>query len=233
MSVDSGRDDPRYREMQMRYFVTAGAAMSAALMCMAAPATAQESRFSVGITGGTLGIGPEVSVQASRKIGVRASATFLSVSKEFEGDSLTYDGKAKLKSGGVMVDFRPTGGGFRLSAGARINGNRATATATPAGPVDIDGTIYTPAQVGTVNGGLDFKNLAPMLTLGYSGTNKGLRFSIDAGAMFQGNPRVQNFTASGGGVSAADLAAERDSVQQDVDGYKVWPVLQIGLGYNF
>lgn len=234
MSVVSGQDDPRYREIQMRYFVTAGAAMSAALSCMAAPATAQEqSRFSVGVTGGTLGIGPEVSVQASRKIGLRASATFLSVSKEFEGDSLTYDGTAKLKSGGVMVDFRPSGGGFRLSAGARINGNRATAVATPAAPVDIDGTLYTPAQVGTVTGGLDFKNLAPMLTLGYSDTHQGLRFSLDAGAMFQGNPRVQNFTASGGGVSAADLAAERDSVQQDVDGYKVWPVLQIGLGYNF
>lgn len=198
----------------------------------ATPAFAQ-GELSVGVTGGTLGIGPEVSYQASENIGVRANATFFSISQDFDSDDLTYSGKAKLSSGGLMIDVRPTGGGFRLSAGARINGNNVEAVAAPTGPVEINGTTYTAAQVGTVEGGLDFKSFAPMLTLGYSGTGEGLRFSIDAGAMFQGNARVQDFSASGGGVSAADLAAEQASLQDDVNGYKIYPVLQIGLGFNF
>lgn len=45
--------------------------------------------------------------------------------------------------------------------------------------------------------------------------------------------RLRDFTASGGGVAAADLEAERLSLQKDVDGYKVYPILQLTLGYRF
>lgn len=200
-----------------------------------APVRAEsDGRISLGITGGTLGIGPEVSYRASEKVAVRANLTFFTISRDFDSDDVTYSGKVKLKSGGLMLDFHPGGGGFRLSAGARINGNRAEVVATPSTPVTINGRTYTPAQIGTLRGRADTKSLAPVLTIGYGGRAKsGIAFGVEAGAMFQGSVRVQPFTASGTGVAAADLASEQRSLQDDVDGFKVYPVLQLSLGYRF
>lgn len=199
----------------------------------ATPAAAEDGKITAAITGGTLGIGPEVSYQASDRIGVRGSLSLLTISHDFSSDDVDYAGKAKLKSGGVMLDFYPGSSGFRLSAGARINGNKAIAIATPASPVTINGTSYTPAQIGTLSGSLDFRSLAPVATLGFSRKSKGFVLGMEAGAMFQGRARVAQFTASGGGVAAADLAAERDELQDDVSKFKVYPVLQFSLGYRF
>ena len=38
------------------------------------------ARFSIGVTGGTLGIGPEIAYRFSETLGVRGNATFLSLS---------------------------------------------------------------------------------------------------------------------------------------------------------
>lgn len=200
-----------------------------------APVLAEsDGRISVGVTAGTLGIGPEVSYRASEKIAVRGNITFFSISRDFDSDDVTYSGKVKLKSGGLMLDFHPGGSGFRISAGARVNGNRAEVVATPTAPVTINGTTYSPAQIGTLRGRGDTKSLAPVLTIGYGGRAKsGIAFGVEAGAMFQGAVRVQPFTASGTGVAAADLASEQRSLQDDVRRFKVYPVLQLSLGYRF
>ena len=44
---------------------------------LATPAIAQESRWSVGLTGGTLGAGPQVAFRPSPHFGLRANAGFL------------------------------------------------------------------------------------------------------------------------------------------------------------
>lgn len=201
---------------------------------VSAPAMAEDGKIGVGVTGGTLGIGPEVSFAASDTVAIRANATFLSVSRGFDSSDIDYDGTAKLGSYGLMFDYHIGGGGFRLSAGGRINKNRAEVAATPNGPVGINGKTYQPSAVGTISGRAEFKSFAPALTLGYAGNlRKGLKFGFEAGAMFQGAARVTSFKASGGGVLAADLEAERLSLQDDVDDFKIYPILQLSLGYRF
>ncbi|AUW59515.1 hypothetical protein C1T17_16960 [Sphingobium sp. SCG-1] len=201
----------------------------------ATPALAKdEARVTVAVTGGSLGVGPEVAYRATKKIGLRGNATFLSFSQSFGSNDLDYDGKVKLRSGGVMVDIYPFDGGFRISAGGRSNGNKGRVVATPNGPVTINGTIYTPAQVGTLSGKAGPKNFAPMLTVGYGGgIRPGLAFGVDAGAMFQGTVRLHDFTASNAMIRPQDIEAERRDLQDDIDGYKVYPVLQFSLGYRF
>jgi hypothetical protein len=44
-------------------------------------------RYDLGVTAGTLGVGPEVGVRFGRHTGVRANATFLNISR-----TLTVDG---------------------------------------------------------------------------------------------------------------------------------------------
>lgn len=212
----------------------------------AAPALAQgtPTRVQVGITGGTLGIGPEASVRIGDSVGVRGSATLLSINHAFDSDGIEYDGNVKLKSGGVMLDLYPFKGGFRISGGVRINGNRAKATAKPTnGTYDIGGTTYTAQEVGTIRTETDINDVAPMLTLGYGGsTGSGLVFGIEAGALFQGTVRIRPLTYTGTLLNSsdaravqlrADIEAERVSLQDDIDDYKIYPVLQLSVGYRF
>jgi hypothetical protein len=117
-------------------------------------------------TGGTLGIGPEGGYRFSKAVGVRANATFLSISRGFDRDEVDRDGEVKLKPGGAMMALFPSEGGFFVSGGARINGNKGRAVATPAGPQEIGDRVYTPAQIGTLRGRAETKNFAPQLTLG-------------------------------------------------------------------
>src|SRR5690606_34476538 len=109
----------------------------------ASPALAQdEGGVSLGVTGGTLGIGPEVGYRISNNFGVRASATFLGISHDVESDDVTYKGDLDLQSFGATIDLHPFGGGFRLSAGARISDNKVKLAATPTGDVEIGDDSY-------------------------------------------------------------------------------------------
>ena len=208
--------------------------IAAIAAAFSAPAMAEDGKIGVGVTGGTLGVGPEVSIAASDTVAIRANATFLSVSRGFESSDIDYDGTAKLGSYGLMFDYHIGGGGFRLSAGARINNNRADVKATPTSAVGINDVTYAPSAIGTISGRGDFKSIAPALTLGYAGNlKKGLKFGFEAGALFQGSARIKSFKASGGGVLAADLEAERLSLQDDVDDFKIYPILQLSFGYRF
>jgi hypothetical protein len=210
------------------------ALLPCALIGLATGAFAKEPfRFGLAVTGGTLGIGPELSVGLGQNIGLRGSATFLNVSGSYSSSDLDYDGHVKLKNWGAMVDIFPTGGGFHISGGVRFNQNRANMTATPTSSVTIGNTTYSPAQIGTITGEADVPDTAPTLTIGYRKRSKGLSLGIEAGAMFQGSARISQFKSSTGLISQTDLDAERDSLQSDVNKYKVYPVLQLSLGFRF
>jgi hypothetical protein len=219
----------------MKNFIALFGAVAAASLSTTAYAQDEaSSRFSVGITAGSLGIGPEVGFRFSDYVGVRGNATLLSVSHDIDSGNINYDGKVKLKSGGAMVDFYPFKGGFRISGGVRINGNEARAIATPTGTVTVGNTSYPASAVGTLRTETDIKNVAPALTLGYGGgLSKGLVFGVEAGALFQGSVKIKPITYTGSAISAADLEAERRDIQDDIDGYKVYPILQLTLGYRF
>ena len=207
-----------------------------AALAVASPTLAQTAAGHVygGVSGGTLGIGPELGYRVNDYFGVRANATFLNVSHGFDSGDLDYDGKVKLKSGGLMLDAFPFANGFRVSAGARINDNGGRVIATPTRSVTIGNTTYTPAMIGTLRGTAETKDFAPALTLGYAGHNAaGFVFGIEAGALFQGTVRLNRFTASTSLISAADLERERRELQDDIDDYKVYPILQLTVGYRF
>jgi hypothetical protein len=224
-----------------------GAALATVAALGSAPALAKdnEARISAGVTAGTLGIGPEFGYRLSENIGIRANATFFSFSHDIHSDDIKYDADLKLRSGGAMIDVYPFGGGFRISGGLRVNGNKARGTGRPndGSSYTIGGTTYSAADIGTLHAATDINKVAPALTLGYGGgMARGLTFGIEAGALFQGRVKVKPLTVTGlcadtsigpCAALAADLEAERQSVNDDIDDYKVYPVLQLTLGYKF
>tara|TARA_B000000460_G_C21481106_1_gene377055 strand:- start:341 stop:1042 length:702 start_codon:yes stop_codon:yes gene_type:complete len=224
-----------------------------ALALIATPVAAQEADpiadetreqeggvVSAAIGGGTLGIGPEVGWRFSDHMGVRADASFLRVGADPSSDDLDYDARLKLQSYGAMVDVYPFGGAFRISAGARINRNRADLLAQLPGEGSVglgDGT-YTAAQVGRISGEADVKGFAPAFTLGWGGSKRrGMFIAADAGVLLQGSVRVREFTATGTSSGdpdfRADLEQERQAIQDDVDDYKVYPIVTLRIGYRF
>lgn len=216
------------------------------LALAAAPAAAQDSAndpastITAAVTGGTLGIGPELGFRFADHVGVRGNATFLGIGTDLTVDDNDYDADLKLKSFGAMVDIYPFGGSFRISGGARINRNRAGIDGdfTGQGSVEIDDTTYTGAQVGVISGRARVKKFAPALTLGWGGSNRhGFFFGAEIGALFQGSVRIQQFTATGSlrndPTFQARLEQERRNVQDDVNDYKVYPILQTSLGWRF
>lgn len=224
--------------MQAKYLIALVA------VALTTPAAAQDvdggTHVRAAVTAGTLGIGPELGVRFSDHLGVRGSATFLSVSPSVESDDQTYDGKFRLKSYGAMVDLYPFGGSFRISGGARINRNRVSVGLTPSGDevVTIGGEDYTASQVGRISGRAEPNKFSPALTLGWAGSNrKGFYFGSELGVLFQGAFKLDSFQASGTLRDDASfrqaLETERRSLQRDVDKVKIWPIAQISLGWRF
>ena len=233
-------------KLKLRHAICAFTLAAGFGACTAQAAEGDEARFKIGVTAGTLGVGPEASYRLSQNIGIRGNATFLSVNADINSDDLKYDANLKLQSGGVMLDLYPLGGGFRVSGGVRINGNRASAVGTPnsATSYQINGTVYTAGEIGTLTAETDIKKVAPALTLGYGGgLSRGLVFGVEAGVLFQGTVQVKPLTLTGlcAGPNApatcatlnADIQAERQSVNDDIDGYKLFPILQLSVGYRF
>jgi hypothetical protein len=77
-----------------------------------------------------------------------------------------------------------------------------------------------------------------MVTVGWGGSPApGVKFGIDAGALFQGSPRVSQLQSTGSfannPIFLAALELERREVEDDIDQFKVYPVLQLTLGYLF
>ncbi len=214
------------------------AAQTAPAEPMTSVDTTRDSTFSVAVTGGTLGVGPEIGWRLSDHIGIRGSATFLSVSASFDSEDAEYDGKVKLNSFGGMIDVYPFGSNFRLSGGARINNNAVDVSLMPTGATDVGDVEYTAAQIGRIDGRAEPKKFSPALTLGWSGSNRrGFIVGMEAGALFQGAFKLDEFTATGTARDnpgfRASLERERVSLQSDVDKVKVYPILQFAIGYRF
>jgi hypothetical protein len=211
----------------------------ATLAMVALPAAAADGRLTVGVSAGTYGIGPELAYRANTHVGMRLSGGFFSRSQSLDADDIDYDARLKLNSIGVALDLYPFRGGFRVSAGGRINNNRIGLLGNPKSSVEIGDVMYTPAQVGTLAGTVQGKRFAPTLTIGYGGKlAPGFVMGFELGVMTQGAPQIDQLRSTGGTLSTnqaflSELEKERRSAEDDIDSFRLWPVIQLHLLYRF
>jgi hypothetical protein len=139
------------------------------------------------------------------------------------GNTMTVE--LNWSSAQLLGDWYPGSGGFRMSGGVVFNSSKIT----------LAGNGNVNNKPATVNAEIKMSDgIAPYAGIGYSTKPKdakGFGFVFDLGVMFQ-NPK-STLTATGAGVTQADIDAQNKKVQEAIDNLKVFPVFGIGLSYSF
>lgn len=207
---------------------------------MAGPAAAQESGQdqAIGLKAGALGLGVEYTRRFTERLAFRAGLNGSQIGFDSEESGIDYAFDFVWDSIALGVDFHPTKKPLRLSVGLLRNDNRLEASARLSGNVDIGGTIYTPTEVGTLTGRVDFAGTAPYAGVGWDWSRNSRRIgvSFDIGIVSQGNPRVTLIptgTLIGDPIFQADIATEEAELQSDLDGFDLMPFATVGLIFRF
>ena len=208
-----------------------------AVLAVQAGLHAQE--VSIGARLSTLGFGAEAGVKVLDRAGVRVGLNALSLSVDAEEEGNDYEFDIGLLTQSLLADFYFSRIGFRATAGVFANRNEVDMTAESQDGFELGDTVYPPDQVGTVAGGIDFDDINPYVGLGIDtsfGRDRGLGFVAELGALFQGSPKL---TLSADGPIASDpgfqaeLESERESIEDDMSAYSVYPVVALGISYRF
>jgi hypothetical protein len=193
--------------------------------------------WGLGAKAGTLGAGVEITKSFSPKFNARLGLNGYKYSDDRTESGIKYDGELDLKSTSLFLDYHPFEGTFRISVGYLFSNNELDLDAKGTGQSVTVGS--TPV---TIDPGDQLKGTVDLQSGGYVGIGwgnagqKGWGFSGDIGVVFQGSPDV-SLTASQSlknkGVTDADLRQEEKSLEDDLDSFKQYPVIAVGVSYGF
>ncbi|GAA6173580.1 hypothetical protein NBRC116592_32500 [Colwellia sp. KU-HH00111] len=229
------------------------------LTCLSATAVA-DNELGLSLKGSTLGAGIELDYRINNRFNVRLQANGYNYDDDFEEDDISYVGELELSTQGLLLDWRPFAGNFRVTGGIYSNANQLTGTATDAGEqsYDIGNVEYfsNPDNPLRVDANVDLgKSSAGYLGLGWGNAMpSGWMFSVEVGVLLAGEPQVQ-IDASGsaqvyanGSYQVFDVSdtsnplvqelnenirAEEQNLADDISGFKAYPVIALGVGYRF
>lgn len=197
-----------------------------------------------GVGGGlrldTPGIGLELEPLVTERFGIRGLFTGGSVLYDWDESGTRYDGKSRFGTGFLLADWHPYASGFRLSGGLAYSNQRfAGAARLGAGTINISGTPYSSAQVGSLDGRVTLSRASPYLGVGWGltpRTGSRLYFSADLGVMYQ-RPSAMLMGHCGPAMPASlcahDLRAEEAEFRDAADDLRLYPVISVGFGLRF
>lgn len=189
---------------------------------------------------GTLGLGLEFGRALSEKWALRFGLNGYSGDVDITESEVDYEAEVELRNAGFTLDWHPTAGAFRVSGGAYYNGAEIGVLArVRSGSVEINDTRYNANEIGSLSGNVTFKRFAPYVGVGFGNvTRKGFSYSVDLGAFYQRTRQVSLAVTCGSVVARcaqlqADVQTEQEQLRDDLDDYRLWPVIQVGFGYVF
>ncbi len=211
------------------------AAASFALAVVAVPAAARADLFSSvssGVHVSTIGHGITLEKPLLYDFSVRITTGTLSVSEQSTYDTTAYTTTTRFSNVGVIADYRPYAGRYRISGGLVFGNDRIDNVARDPGRlVRIGNGFYPVSGTGTVNARVRFDRPSIYAGVGTgTGLIRGLALEFDAGAL------VRNGTASAvaTGALANDPAfrADLERLRGELRTHVVVPVLSVGLVYR-
>lgn len=203
------------------------------------PATLH-AQFGLAARASTLGLGAEASYRLNRVVGLRIGGNYLEFSRGATIKNIDYRVTPHFENGSATLDLFPLGGAFHISGGLLLNRNEGRMVARLNQNIEIGGTIYTPDQIGSLIGTVDFRKTAPYFGLGLAGRGK-IAVLLDLGVGLTGTPRVglvgqTPLTGSAKAQFDANVAEELAQVRAEIDGksyLKFHPVVSVGFKIGF
>lgn len=186
----------------------------------------------IGVRAGTTGLGADFGWGILPTLGGRIGVSGMSFNTDVETTDINYDADAKLANVNGFLDWSPLGP-FRITAGVIANNNKVDLVGRPRNATFPPGS----SLAGTVK---PEHSVAPYLGIGYGNVwTKGVNFYFDLGIMFQGTPKVDLNVNCGSATPAqcasaqSRVAEEERRVQDELNRFKYYPVLNIGLTIGF
>lgn len=212
------------------------AALAALALCVTGTAYAD---LGVGVKAGTLGFGLEGRWSPIPWLDMRFGVNRYDYDNSGAQAGINYDATLALDTLYLTGNFRFPLSPFRVTVGAFSNGNELQMSSQDTGGADfnIGGTTYSASDVGTLKSVTSFANTAPYLGVGFDFEVFGKAgLNLDFGVLWQGSPTV---TMEADGLAANvpafqdALELERLELENTVSNFKAWPVISLGLIYNF
>lgn len=203
----------------------------------------------VGVDGslGTTGFSAHVHYDVIPMVTVRAGFNYLEFELDDEEyDGVSYDTELDFTQFGLYADLHPIPAfsGFTVTAGYVFGERSIDLVSTPTEPVEVGDQVFTPDQVGSLLGNGDFGSGGFYTGIGWDKTTRGLSpigLVVRAGVIISDSPNIS--LRSQGGLADndpqlratldAELAREAESVNDDIDGFRFYPVLSVGIGFGF
>jgi len=227
------------KKMTQKAFMTAALAV-----CLSCPVIAA-AEVNVGVSAmvGTTGLGIHAAIPVLDNLNARFGFNTYNYNVDGSTDDMDYKFKLKLSTFDVLADWHPMQNNFRVTAGILWNGNKidAKAKANSQGEYTFQGNTYDASNAGNLKGRIEFNDVAPYLGIGWGNSpkNRGWSFSGDLGVIFQGSPSVSlknrgcNLGATLCDQLANDLEKERKELEDEVEGFRYYPVIRFGASYMF
>lgn len=208
-----------------------------ATLSLASPTIYAETSFGIGV--GTLGGKLQLAQSLTRNTNLRLEYNGANFDTDGETDGVDYDLDLELSSAGLLLDWHAFNNGFRLTFGGLYNDNSINAESSLGNSsFEVGNTVFTAAQVGQLQGNVEFDSFAPYLGLGWGrSVHKGYSFSLDLGVIMQGSPNVElqsvGGTLSNSSLLLSEIEVEERELQNDLDDFDLYPVISLGVGYTF
>ncbi|WP_404421879.1 hypothetical protein [Nibricoccus sp. IMCC34717] len=190
---------------------------------------------------GTLGYGATAWYTVNESLTISAGYNAFSYSaSDIDASDTKFQAKLKLSNVPIILNWHPFKGTFRIFGGGSFSDNKVDVTGIyEGGNIEIGDTVYSAAQVGNLIGHAKISDgFSGLVGIGWSKapTTKGWGGYVDLGVLLSGSPKV-SLEATGpiknDPTFQAELAKEVKSVNDEVDAYKVYPVVRAGVMYRF
>lgn len=216
------------------------AAVFAALV-LCTPAIAQNETegegWALDVRAGSLGIGADLSRSiVPGLLNVRAGASFFAYSSDLDISGITYESRLKLGGVPIAVDVFPFRNWFRIGGGMIINLNEVSGNTPSAGIVTIGGNQYNIQDFGRLDVKTNLNRVAPYFGVGFNNPiKKSGRFGFftDIGFMYHGTPTATLTPGISVPQLQADIDEEMQEVNNEIEDYKFFPIVQLGISYRF
>jgi hypothetical protein len=202
--------------------------------------TTRAEGLALGAHIGTLGPGIEAAAYLTPNLTLRVIGSFIDANVHGQIDDIDYDADFNFTTLQAVIDLHAENSGWRLTAGFVHNDNEIDVTGEPANStISVGGNEYPSALIGEFSGHAAFPEWATYIGIGYGrpvADDVGFSFTFDLGVMIQSAPDV-SLAASGPLASnaqfQADLKEEEQDAQEVFDNLKLYPVIAIGICYQF